>query len=95
MSNELLKSNSFGLFTFSSTSQALKAEKILKLNNAKFMIIPTLREISTSCGLSVKTAPDSIQSCFDELVKNKVSIEGVYRVDKQGTKHHVERLELM
>lgn len=54
MEKELVLLNNYGLFTFNTTSQALKAEKIFKERNEEILVIPTLREISASCGLSVK-----------------------------------------
>ncbi|MEN6350274.1 MAG: DUF3343 domain-containing protein [Syntrophomonas sp.] len=94
MSHDLLKSNNYCLITFNSTSQALKAEKILKEFQAKFIIIPTLREISTSCGLSIKVAPDNIDSYFYELIDKNVTMAGVYRVEKEGNKNTVKMMDV-
>ncbi len=94
MSNELLRSNNYALLTFASTSHALKAEKLLKSRQADFLVIPTLREISTSCGLSIKVAPANLPDYYNYLSGNKVLIEGTYQVAKEGKKNRVEQIQV-
>lgn len=45
--------DSYCLLTFQSTHQFMVAEKILK-DQFEMTIIPTLREISTGCGIAIK-----------------------------------------
>lgn len=55
------------LFTFESTHSAIKAQKLLSGLNAVTM--PTLREISASCGISLKVLPEQIaaaKTCMEE-----------------------------
>lgn len=94
MSNNLLKSQIYCVFTFAATAHALKAEKVLKGSEAEFIVIPTLREISTSCGLSVKINPDNLNEYHNELVSNGVVIDGAYHVEKQGKKNIIEKIEM-
>ncbi|MDD2620595.1 MAG: DUF3343 domain-containing protein [Syntrophomonadaceae bacterium] len=95
MKKQLIGSDNFILITFASTSHALKAEKVLKSNEAEFMIIPTLREISTSCGLSIKILEDSINHYYEILLQNKVKTDGVFRVKKEGNKNHVDKIDII
>ncbi len=88
----LLKLTNYYLFTFKTTSYALKAEKTLKTANMEFTVIPTLREISTSCGLSIKISPDYYEETEQLLITNKVPIDSVYKVEKLGKKNVVEKL---
>lgn len=94
MNKELLKAPQYCVFTFATTSYALKAERVLKAVDADFMVIPTLREISSSCGLSVKFLPDKLEEYASELNDHQVAIESVYRVKKNGHRNTVEKLEL-
>lgn len=94
MGTELFHSNNYCVFTFAATAHALKAEKVLKNLEADFLIIPTLREISTSCGLSVKLSPNNLDRYFNDLVENRVTVEGVYQVEKEGKKNRIKKLEL-
>ena len=94
MPSNLFYSDSYCVFTFAATSHALKAEKVLKNLEADFLVIPTLREISTSCGLSVKLSPDNLDRYFSDLINNRVVVEGIYQVEKEGKKNRVKKLEL-
>ena len=94
MSNNLVKSDVYCIFTFAATAHALKAEKVLKDADAEFIIIPTLREISTSCGLSVKIDPAHLDMYHNTLKNNGVNIESVYHVEKHGKKNIVEKFEV-
>lgn len=93
--DSIIRLNNFCLFTFQATSHALKAEKVLKSVDSEFTVIPTLREISTSCGLSIKVRPNNYEAINQILSTHKVPIEAVYKVEKQGKKHLIEKLVLV
>jgi hypothetical protein len=80
MDKSLFKLKDYGVFTFISTSQALKAERVLKDASADFLMMPTPREISTSCGLAVKIIEDDLDVCYQTLLDNRVRVDGAYRV---------------
>ncbi|PKM76391.1 MAG: hypothetical protein CVU90_12815 [Firmicutes bacterium HGW-Firmicutes-15] len=92
MENSLFKFKDYGVFTFISTSQALKAERVLKNASANFLIMPTPREISTSCGLAIKVASADRSSCHEILINNRVEVEAVYQVKAVDGKTHTERI---
>lgn len=94
MTTELFHSDNYCVFTFAATAHALKAEKVLKNIEADFLVIPTLREISTSCGLSVKLSPDNLNRYFQDLVENRVVVDGIYQIAREGKKNHVTKLDL-
>lgn len=83
---ELISIKKYCVITFSSTSHALKAEKIMKENEREFIIIPTLREISSSCGLSLKFKPENLELFYAELMKKNIAIDEVYEVEVIGKK---------
>jgi len=93
MVSQLLTLDDYCVFTFSTTSYALKAEKELKNAEAEFIIMPTLREISSSCGLSVKIHPDARENTQQTLTVSGVPIESIYFVHKQGKHNEVTKLE--
>jgi hypothetical protein len=93
MDKSLLKLKNYGVFTFISTSQALKAERVLKDASADFLIMPTPREISTSCGLAVKTAEKDLDSYYQTLLDNRVQVDAVYRVQTIDGKTEAERVK--
>lgn len=92
MDNNLLKADDYCVLTFGSTSHAIKAEAMLKKIQAEFIMMPTLREISTSCGLSVKINPTNVDEYHENLINNKVAVESVYHVEKKNGKVHLEKL---
>ncbi|HZK42732.1 MAG TPA: DUF3343 domain-containing protein [Syntrophomonadaceae bacterium] len=88
----LIKLNNYHLFTFQTTSHSLKAEKILKSVNMEFTTIPTLREISTSCGLSIKVRSSDYLKIKELLNKHKIQVAAIYKVDKIDNKNYLEKL---
>lgn len=92
MGNSLFKLNDYAIFTFKSTTQALKAERILKNDSAEFLMIPTPRKISASCGLAVKAELDQLEPYNEILSSNGVEIDGVYRMNTVDGKTYAERI---
>ncbi len=92
MKKSLFKLQDYGVFTFKSTSQALKAERVLKNASAEFLMMPTPRQISTSCGLAVKAAPEHLRFYQEILVNNQIEIEGAFQLTTIDGKVHSERV---
>lgn len=92
MASNLFKLNDYAIFTFKSTTQALKAERILKNDSAEFLMIPTPRKISASCGLAVKAELDYLEPYNGILINHGVEIDGVYRINTIDGKIHSERV---
>lgn len=93
MDESLFKLKDYGVFTFISTSQALKAERVLKDASADFLMMPTPREISTSCGLAVKIPVSDLEARYQILHRQRVRIDGAYRVKTVAGKVTAERVE--
>lgn len=68
------------LLTFNSTNFAMQAESQLKALGMEFQVIPTPREITRSCGLSIKTSFEN-KAKVDELKnEEKIKIKAMYNV---------------
>ncbi|HBQ87592.1 MAG TPA: hypothetical protein DER33_04265 [Syntrophomonas sp.] len=93
MDKSLFRTNDYCLFTFGSTSHALKAEAHLKRIGANFITIPTLREISASCGLSIKMYCDNREAYYCSIKENNILVDGVYHVTKRGNKLELQKIE--
>lgn len=93
MDKSLLRTNDYCLFTFGSTSHALKAEVHLKNIGANFITIPTLREISASCGLSIKIHCDNREAYYNNIKNQNISVDGVYHVLKAGNKLQIQKID--
>lgn len=92
MNRTLFKLKEYGVFTFISTSQALKAERVLKQASIDFLMMPTPREISTSCGLAVKVASEDLGKSFEILQQKRVQVDGAYQVGEIQGKTRAERV---
>ncbi|MGI6421273.1 MAG: DUF3343 domain-containing protein [Syntrophomonadaceae bacterium] len=86
MQQNLMEINNYGLITFASTAYALKAEKVMKGLEKIFMIIPTPREISASCGLAIKLETGELNEFLEILAGERVPVQGVYRIEEEGKK---------
>ncbi len=60
---------SFKLLVFRSVSEVMYAERLLKKKNVPYKLVPTPKEISPDCGVSIR---------FDESLEGKVldALEG-------------------
>lgn len=83
----------YGVITFHSTSHALKAEKIMKQKQREVLIVPTLREISSSCGLSLKFRFESLAIVHNDLLAKGLPMDGIYAVEVKGRKNQISRID--
>jgi len=72
----------FYVIVFESTHYAIAAEKLFKDNGYKFDIIPTPREITHSCGLSIRFIADNLKSIKKEIEDAHIAIKGIYEIQK-------------
>ncbi len=84
------------VITFRSTHHAIKTEKALKKEGLGIKVIPTPREITASCGLSIRFEDEDKEKVFsviDNLVENEnIIIKGIYKIVR--TKEKVDVIEL-
>ncbi|HLR36267.1 MAG TPA: DUF3343 domain-containing protein [Tissierellales bacterium] len=87
-----MKKEDFGVVTFESTSHAIRGEKSLKEENIKIKTIPTPREITSSCGLSIRFNLEDLNTIENVIESNKLAISGIYKMIKEGLKYTVEKI---
>jgi len=80
------------LICFESTHQALYMEKVLKFHNIDFDIIPTPREITSSCGLSIKADDNALDSILRLIEDKNLEILGIYKITKNEGKVLYEKM---
>lgn len=68
-----MKKNLYGLLTFQSTHAAMTAQKML--TNINFQVMPTLRIISASCGISLKIEEQNISLARQTLLNGDMPKE--------------------
>ena len=73
-----MRNEDFGVVTFESTHHAINGEKIFKEYDIIFKTIPTPREISLSCGLSIRFNLNDVDRVIELYYNNTLAIKGVY-----------------
>ena len=71
------------IYTFTSTHGAIATEKLLK--SIGCMVMPVPRQISASCGISVRITPDKFAAA-SELFKEKTDLS-----DEEFEIYHITR----
>lgn len=72
----------FTLFTFPSTHQALKAEKVLQAAGLEGRLLPMPREISSLCGLALEVDRAEEDRAL-ALLKGEVALEKKVRIRRE------------
>lgn len=78
----------FGIVTFNSTHHAIKAEGIFKSREMIFKTIPTPREITLSCGLSIRFDINDVEKVKKLVDEDGLLVKGIYEFikDEKGTR---------
>ena len=74
--------NDMYIVSFDSTHHAIRSEKIFIENNIKVATMPTPREISSSCGISIRFAEENLQDIKGLLQKNEILYAGIFTVKR-------------
>lgn len=82
----------YGLITFKSTNHAVQGERIFKENKFTFKTIPTPRDVSTSCGLSLLFLLEDIDKVKGLIYLEKISIDGLYKYTKSSVESRAEKI---
>ncbi|OQY42941.1 MAG: hypothetical protein B6227_00570 [Fusobacteriia bacterium 4572_74] len=83
------KTEEFNLISFESTHMAIKSEKLLKETNLDIRIIPAPREITSSCGLSLRINPMDYKKTREILNENNIEFSGCYLIKRIGLKKEI------
>ncbi len=75
-----MENKDFCVIVFESTHFAIAAESRLKEKSFNIEIIPTPREITASCGLSIKFPSEQITTVQREMEEGKIGIKGIFEV---------------
>ena len=87
------------LLVFNSTHAAIQAQKDLN-KYMKVVVVPTLREITASCGISLRIANDDYEKFLSILkdpqngVRLDTKLCRLYQIIHQDKKNHAEQRSL-
>ena len=76
--------NEMYIVSFNSTHNAIRTEKLLVENDVVVTTLPTPREISASCGISIRFLKDDVENVRRIIKENEVENKGIYRVSKNS-----------
>ena len=80
--------NEMYIVSFNSTSYAIRLDKLLNEASVKATTLPTPREITASCGISIRFLYEDIESVKNILTQNNIECKGIYKITRleNGTK---------
>ena len=88
-----MKREEYGIITFESTHHAMAAESVLKDEGIYTKTIPTPRDITLSCGLSIMTTPDNIDALVNMKEAGSLKYKALYRLVIEDGKRNLEMIE--
>lgn len=70
------------IVSFSSTHHAIRSDKLFGENSIKSITLPTPREITASCGISIRFQYEDMDKILEILEANNVEYKGIYNIKK-------------
>lgn len=80
------------IITFESTNYAMQTESVLKTSEVRNQIIPTPREITLSCGLSIRTPFENYDKIITLINEGKIRNKSLYSMVGSGTQRTIEEI---
>ena len=80
--------NEMYIVSFNSTHHAIRLDKLLSENSVRATTLPTPREITASCGISIRFLYEDIEKVKSTLTENNIEYKGIYKITRleNGTK---------
>jgi len=72
------------LMAFDSTQQALRAEMLLEYANIEIDILPTPKEITAGCAISIEFPDEELKQVVSIIRSERVEIRGIFIHQAQG-----------
>lgn len=74
--------NEMYIVSFSSTHHAIRTDKLLGENGIKCTTLPTPREITASCGISIRFSEEDMDKVVNILDENNIEYKGIYNISR-------------
>lgn len=74
--------NKMHIVSFNSTNQAIKCDKVFGSSNIRYAVLPTPREITKSCGTSIRFLLEDIEDVKRIIKDNEIEYKGIYEITK-------------
>ncbi len=83
----------FYVISFDSTHHAIKAEKLFKEHNLNIRMMPTPREITASCGLSIRFEVGDLEEVEDIINQEELAVKGKYKMKREDGVRSAQKIE--
>lgn len=83
---------SYIIISFESVNFAMQTEAVLKREEIHCQIMPTPREITLSCGISIKISVDNLDNIKKLVDENKIRIKGLYICEFKDKQKNIEKI---
>lgn len=85
--------NEMYIVSFNSTHQAIRTDKLFEELNIKATTLPTPREITASCGISIRFLSEDLDKINKILQENSIEYKGIFHIVKlEDGRKHVEKI---
>ncbi|MGL5316011.1 MAG: DUF3343 domain-containing protein [Peptostreptococcaceae bacterium] len=74
--------NEMYIVSFNSTHHAIRTDKLFGENSIKSTTLPTPREITASCGISIRFLHNDLDNVNSVLKDNNIEFKGIYHIKK-------------
>jgi len=74
----------YGVVLFHTTSAVLRAEKLLKEREGTLKLIPTPRQFSSDCGISLRFEWDKYEKIKSLLDEARIEFDAIHFLDNKG-----------
>lgn len=74
---------------FPSYNSGLALESLLKKEKIKYTIVPTPRELSSCCGISIMYNKEDEEKIREIINANSINISGFYSLEKKYSNYYV------
>lgn len=78
--------------TFQSTNFAMQAEAFFKSQGVKHQIIPTPREITLSCGISIRLDTEMLEKVKDAVQTGGITPKKIFRMKGNAGSRKLEEI---
>lgn len=68
------------IFTFHTTTQAMKMEQCARKQGQTGRLIPVPRQISAGCGMAWMASKESAEELREFILREEIEVEGVYEL---------------
>ena len=83
----------FYVISFDSTHHAIKGEKLFKDVNLNIRMMPTPREITASCGLSIRFEVGDLEEVEDIINQEELAVKGKYKMKREDGVRSAQKIE--